>query len=271
MRKSRGFTLIELLVVIAVIALLLAILMPALNKARALSWRTVCANHLKTLMTANEVYASKYDGYYAPIMFYSTDNPPLIYKWPVNMAFRACMQLDAYATLQDVTPFNFPDVFLCPADKIGKDPKNAFVNTETEAALEYQSERVLLSYGYNYTDWVAGSGGWKIDRKPGNSAGHRTDAVNHPGEKLAFTDSTDWWVSWAGANYAQVWDLWGQRQIKFYKDKGINGPVIYRHTEGANLVFYDGHTEYRKKQEIFIQADFDARSPSMWWVKGPPK
>jgi prepilin-type N-terminal cleavage/methylation domain-containing protein len=65
MRKSKGFTLIELLTVIAVIAMLLAILMPALSRARELGQRAACANHLKTLMLANELYASKCDGYYA--------------------------------------------------------------------------------------------------------------------------------------------------------------------------------------------------------------
>ncbi len=32
----------------------------------------------------------------------------------------------------------------------------------------------------------------------------------------------------------------------------IYGPTIYRHSEGANVAFYDGHVSYMKKQEILI-------------------
>jgi len=57
MYKRRGFTLIELLVVIAIIALLMAILMPALNRARELGRRSVCMGNLKQLALAWVMYA----------------------------------------------------------------------------------------------------------------------------------------------------------------------------------------------------------------------
>ena len=56
MRKNKGFTLVELLVVIAIIALLMAILMPALNKARAQAQLIVCRNNLKNYGLAGLMY-----------------------------------------------------------------------------------------------------------------------------------------------------------------------------------------------------------------------
>ncbi len=59
--KSKAFTLIELLVVIAIIAILMAILMPALNRVREQGKRTVCLNNIRQLALAWNLYADDYD------------------------------------------------------------------------------------------------------------------------------------------------------------------------------------------------------------------
>jgi len=67
--RRMGFTLIELLVVISIIALLIAILMPALNKARDQAKATLCASQLKQFGLAWNYYAEDNDGsniWYAP-------------------------------------------------------------------------------------------------------------------------------------------------------------------------------------------------------------
>jgi len=58
MRRTKGFTLIELLVVIAIIALLIAILLPSLARARELSKRTVCGTNLKAVGSASVMYGN---------------------------------------------------------------------------------------------------------------------------------------------------------------------------------------------------------------------
>ena len=60
--NGAGFTLIELLVVISIIALLIALLIPVLGRARELGQRTVCLSNLKQLTLAWLAYAEEHDG-----------------------------------------------------------------------------------------------------------------------------------------------------------------------------------------------------------------
>ncbi len=62
MKRRKGFTLIELLVVVAILALLMGILMPSLQKARKQAQGVVCGANIKGLCVALRMYLDDYDG-----------------------------------------------------------------------------------------------------------------------------------------------------------------------------------------------------------------
>lgn len=81
-KSTRGFTLIELLVVVSIIALLLSMLMPALNRARYMAKRVMCATNQKTLVLAATVYQSSHNGKYPRNLGMDETKKPPTGLWP---------------------------------------------------------------------------------------------------------------------------------------------------------------------------------------------
>jgi prepilin-type N-terminal cleavage/methylation domain-containing protein/prepilin-type processing-associated H-X9-DG protein len=257
--KRQAFTLIELLIVIAVIAILMAILMPALNLARDQGRKIKCAGNLRTLGIANNLYAANNDDWAIPCRFTGSQGTIL---WTANTQFRKYIGYEGEDPGLSVV--QTPEKYKCPSDR-----QKAWAHAY---AVETGSTTgTLVSYGYNIEDWYpsVGQASWDATLQMA-VIGYKQSSIKQPAEKLQFNEAQDWWSKWRGADYLHGWDVLGQYgTVQQYKDAGCGGPTMYRHNQAANLAFYDGHVETMHKSKVWIPEDADQKPyrPGMWVVK----
>ena len=118
--KTSAFTLIELLVVIAIIALLMAILMPALQRVKNQAKGTICVQNLRTLSLAWFMYKDDNDDELVKGTTDSSDG-----SWVLNPSGDTIEDKKEALRNGALFPYvsNTVDVYRCPADLRQKDPR----------------------------------------------------------------------------------------------------------------------------------------------------
>jgi len=150
--RNRAFTLVELLVVIGIIALLIAMLLPVLGRAREQAKSAACLSNLRQIGQATLLYLTENNGYCVPTDYYGSS-----YSWPGILLGAGDLRADTSSSSSVVTTRN--NVFYCPSGYT-----NAFTNTKglswTDVNLQLpQQSQVMNQPSTKYVSFWYGMNG----------------------------------------------------------------------------------------------------------------
>ena len=221
-RPLHGFTLVEMLIVIGIISILIAMLLPALNKARQAANRVACASNLRQMGIGVQMYVSEYQGYLpCAIAIESNLDAPYYFDSFITQIAWVLGQLkdDPHGIHGSPTS----KMYICPSDT---DPYYLQLHNWTG---------FYSSYGANLSAFIYHGVG--STNRP-----YRANKIKLPSSLVIIGDTDDQSFGidiplyWSAINTNPWYYEVSEKYLSLYP----------RHNGGVNLLMLDGHVEYHK-------------------------